>query len=287
METNQCVYCKKTFSNKYNLANHTKRTKSCLEIQRKLNVEVVEELTPCEYCLVKYNPAKITRHQLSCKGKKQYDYKTLEETIKSKEAEIQCLKDFIVAQGKMYEDKIKNLHSEVSKLEGQNDILRDDHECFKEIAKQAKVTNNNKILNMPSFNLSAEKIANEFNTKYTYKHGLLGQEGVAEFVRENLLVDEDGKPNYACTDISRHIFKYVDDKREVRKDPKATELTKMIVDANIKQINRSVCHNWCLDENGSVDKSRENYAFDKVMEVEKLASNNSAFVKKLSEITAL
>lgn len=290
MTENKCSYCNKCFANKYNLASHIKRAKFCLEIQRNLNLEVEEDFIVCEFCCLKCSPTVYGKHLSRCKVKKQAEIANCEESLrmrlKAKDVEINDLKNFILIQGRKYDE----LHSKLLKLEGQNDILKDDHESLKAIAKQAKITHNttnNKILNMAPLGLTKDSIADVLSSKYTYKHGLLGQEGVAEFVKENLLTDADGNLKYVCTDNSRKAFKYKDAENNVCKDPKATELTKMIVDADIKGVSRNACRRWCLDEDGKVDKSRENYAFDKMIEVDKLAVDNTVFFNKLGNMTSI
>lgn len=273
------------------MASHVKRAKFCLEIQRKLNLEVKEDFKVCEYCELKCCPNAYNKHLTRCKVKKNHDLVKTEESLvarlKAAEIENKELKDCIMAQGRMYENTIKELRLQLTNLEGQNLILMDDHKSLKEIAKQTKITNNTKILNMPTFDLTSEKIADVLSSKYTFRHGLLGQQGVAEFVKENLLTDDEGNLKYACTDGSRKKFKYKDGANKVKNDPKATSLTKMLVDADIKNINRAVCHGWCFDKDGSVDKAKENYALDKIVEVDKLAVDNSVFVNTLSTMTVV
>ena len=42
----------------------------------------------------------------------------------------------------------------------------------------------------------------------TINHIVDGQKGIANFVKETMLIDDNGIPKYICTDPSRNIFKF-------------------------------------------------------------------------------
>jgi|TARA_B110000259_G_scaffold176193_1_gene212155 hypothetical protein len=85
-----CKYCKKIFSNKYNLKNHQRRAKFCLEIQKNNNIDVVSELIKCKFCEHITTPEHLLRHLSSCKkkikienNKKSEEYKFNKEKLES------------------------------------------------------------------------------------------------------------------------------------------------------------------------------------------------------------
>ncbi len=68
----ECVYCKKTYSTKYNLQNHQKTTKECIALQKELGREVKEINFPCVYCKqVLTTKARLDYHLRCCKIKKE------------------------------------------------------------------------------------------------------------------------------------------------------------------------------------------------------------------------
>ena len=70
---------------------------------------------------------------------------------------------------------------------------------------------------------------------YNNIYALNGQKGVARFLVDKFLTDENGNLKYVCTDPSRHIFKFKNDKGEIKKDVEAKKLTNYIIDGGIRQ----------------------------------------------------
>lgn len=124
MSTIQCEYCHKAFVNKYTLASHLKRAKFCIDIQRKLNIEVIEEFKICEFCSLKCSPTSYEKHLTRCKVKKTHYFKDVEDTLKTqltdKDTEIKTLKDSVAKQA----DTIEDLNLQVSTLKSQVVLLR-------------------------------------------------------------------------------------------------------------------------------------------------------------------
>ena len=77
MEENKCEFCNKFFKNKYILKNHKTRTKSCLEIQRKNNINIIEDFKNCIHCLGSFASNVIKRHVDTCKIKKKMKLKLI------------------------------------------------------------------------------------------------------------------------------------------------------------------------------------------------------------------
>ena len=83
-------------------------------------------------------------------------------------------------------------------------------------------------MNLTPFNMDDKCIKDTIQEKYDLDFFWRGQRGVAEFAKENLLKDKDGNLMYRCCDPARSIFKYKDETGEMRKDVKASRLTKTI-----------------------------------------------------------
>ena len=66
----KCDFCKNEFINKYTMQKHQQRTKYCIDIQKKLNIETKEDFKQCEYCQKKFEYDSYNRHQKICTFKK-------------------------------------------------------------------------------------------------------------------------------------------------------------------------------------------------------------------------
>tara|TARA_Y100000389_G_C17439656_1_gene507759 strand:- start:466 stop:1182 length:717 start_codon:yes stop_codon:yes gene_type:complete len=121
----ECEYCKNTFSNKYNLSNHQKRAKFCLEIQKSKNNYFVSDLINCKYCNQSSTPEHLKRHLSTCKKKKEFD-------LIKKSKEQDSLHEKTQGELEYYKNRCEDLQEEM------NDLL-------KEIALSALGCNNAKI----------------------------------------------------------------------------------------------------------------------------------------------
>lgn len=287
MDEFKCEYCNKTFACKYNLRSHQRRAKFCIEIQRKFNNIIKTDLVVCEYCMSEHTSSKITKHLLTCKAKKQVDIQIM---AKKHEEELSTQKHIYEEKIRELEIKIIRLESEmkVHRLEGRNDILEKEHNIVLEMAKQPKVVNKttNNVLNMPPLDLTVESVRRVLEEKYDYTYGLRGQRGLAEFAYNNLLKDNDGKSTYACADFARKVFKFANSSGETCKDPKGKMLTELLVKGGVKQINKDACDQWCVGVDGGVDPSKQDFALDKIIEINKIDRDNSVFVNEVSVFTS-
>jgi len=126
-----------------------------------------------------------------------------------------------------YENKLKEKDNEIvslekrilqTKLEGKEESLS--------IAKTAKGTTNN-IKNMLIFNIG-ERITQGALSNYTEKHLLQGASGTAKWIKDNIITDENGNKLYICSDKSREVFKFMNEKGEIVTDVKAEFLLRSI-----------------------------------------------------------
>ena len=105
----KCDFCKNEFINKYTMQKHQKRTKYCIDIQKKLNIETKEDLKECEYCEKKFEYDSFIRHQKICTFKK-------DKTIVNLSSEIKLLKE-----------ELQNLKQKLEKSEENNERLLSDN----------------------------------------------------------------------------------------------------------------------------------------------------------------
>ena len=216
--TNICNFCKKEFETVSSLNKHKKYAKYCLKIQNNL---IDEKKFICSCCdKILSTKQRLESHKLICKSIK-------------KELKIEEI-----------ENKNKEMENEIIKLKTQLEIYKkfseDDRECIKDIAKQPRIynqQNNNKYLNLTPLNLTAEIVKNKVENNFTKNNFLEGQKGVAEFVFDNLLKDENGKTKYICDDSSRHKYSYKTIDGQIKVDLKAKRLTDMIKNDILKKSN--------------------------------------------------
>ena len=78
----ECGFCHNTFTTKYVMKNHQKRTKYCLGLQQKINgLKVVSELYKCDACYLEMAIENKSRHLNNCKEIYKNTIKKQEKTI--------------------------------------------------------------------------------------------------------------------------------------------------------------------------------------------------------------
>jgi len=285
---NKCEYCQKLFSTKSNLSYHQKTAKYCLE---KRETEYKEYKCSCE----KNFTTKINydRHKKICNINDIINpYK--EENIK------------LENQNKIY---LKNIEDKDKQLENQNKIylkqLEDKDKHIRELEAQlasialagvtkSTTTNNisninNKILNISPFDLNdSKKFKSILDSKFDTNYILDGQKGLAHFAKDHFLKDDDGKLKYVCTDPGRQTFKYKDELGDIQKDVKAKKLTKILMDAGLKEKNNTVAVDWWTSDEGKINNDRFTTLQPKASEIHSMSEvDNTLFVNELSAITTL
>ena len=274
----ECEHCKKVLSCKSSLVNHKKTSKYCLEIQNKNNNNNENALELCEYCNKSFSVQNLKKHILSCKLRFQTLFeqkeKFYEALLEQKDLEIKKLNEQLIEK-----DKI------IAKLEGKNDVYKEISEEYKDIAKQPKTVNkifstSNNFINDP------ERVKDLINTQLTSNHVIDGQKGIAHFAFNNLLKDDDGNPNYICTDKSRHIFKFKNEDGNVEKDIKALKLTDMLFEAGLKDTSSKIAINVWTNEDGTINVNKFQSFLTKANEILTMQDDNSIFRNELACITS-
>ena len=225
-----CCFCNKKYSNNSALNYHQKTAKFCIKIQNKSEIGE-ENIFNCVYCnKIFSNKHRLNSHKLICKEIKNKNFEEIINNLKQKDEQI-----------KLFENEVSSLKTQ---LEIYKKISEDNHECIKDIAKQPKIytqqiqnNNNNKYLNLTPLNLTAEIVKDKVENNFTKNNFLEGQKGVAEFVFDNLLKDENGKTKYICDDSSRHKYSYKTEDGQIMVDLRAKKLTDMIKNDIIKKSN--------------------------------------------------
>jgi len=274
-----CEYCNKNFNSKSNLTRHQKTTKSCILIQKeKFNIGVENSLTySCKYCNKNFTSKQgLNSHLGICSSKQGNDiFQEKYSNISKKYDKTIKEKDIIIDE----------LRREILVLKTKNDMLERHMDrstsTVEEIAKQPRnQTNNtqNKIIITTPLDLSKESILSAIENSFNDNYLVQGQKGIARFAYDTILKDEQGELKYICTDPSRQIFQYKNSEGEIKKDVKATKLTKALLDAELKTVSHKIA--WDNMKNGD-DVSFSKYT-DHYHSIQDMESDNCEFSKELS-----
>ena len=296
-----CQFCKKVLSTKGNLSYHQKNNKSCLLIQQKEStIEIKFELLNCKFCNKTFSGSNLIRHLLVCKLKPQIEIlreekdAELESLRKEKDDDIEVLrkeKDSMNTIIENLEKKNMELIIEISTLKNSNSIYEKmynhDHKEIIKMAKEPKTTNNNKIRVKNNFFKDSEKVKEIINTKLNRFDIADGQKGIAKFAMDNFLKDDEGIPNYICTDSSRHIFKYQNEHGDLEKDIKATKLTNLLFESGLKTKTNDIGKSLWTKEDGSYDVEKFRIYQDPICEINTMNSDNTTFRNELACLTIL
>ena len=248
-----CQFCDKIFTSQTLLKQHQTITKYCLKLQNKENATF-----KCSYCENNFATKKTLNNHIAttCKvvkrklsEEKDREIELLKTYLLEKNNEIELSKTYLLEK----DNEIKILKNKLLENNNVLEIYKDSQECLKEIAKQPKIQNNNskniqnnnnsiniKYANLSPFNLTQEEIRQKIEEKFTEKHLIEGQKGVAIFTHDNLLLDENSNLKYLCGDASRLLFYYKNEDGSIQKDPKGTNLTQMIAEDVIAKSHKMV-----------------------------------------------
>jgi hypothetical protein len=240
----ECVYCKKTYSTKYNLQNHQKTTKECIALQKQLGKEVKEINFPCAYCKqVLTTKARLDYHLRCCKIKK--------EGVKSGEntqhQDIHALKvvtprentealEVVKTSENTQALKVVTPHENDTDIEELKKALMSKDDEIKTLRMQLEtmthhtthietqlIETQNNTTNITIFEvMTPDHVLDVFKKHYKLDTLLGGQKALARFVNDGFLKDHS-QPVYMCGDRSRQKFYIVKGGKRVE-DPNCENL---------------------------------------------------------------
>ena len=274
-----CEFCNKNFQNKGNLKTHQENAKYCINIRN--NSANSNTDNKCEFCdKILSSRSRLDSHKNKCRSKNLYnkfietqnDLKHKDEQLKKAEQQIKDLQNQIKELASLAIDKPNTINHNVNN--NSNNRVVD-----------------NRTLNMSPFNLTEEKIMHILKEKFEEKHLMRGQESLADFCVENILVTADKKFLYRCSDPSRNHFFYLDETGKIQKDINGHHLIQLINEP-VRQRTRELyqeCSDRYFDsenneeneEQTDKDEDRLMYISNKVVEITSLKNNNSKFLNRL------
>jgi hypothetical protein len=284
----KCIFCNNIFSSKQYLETHMEKCK----IQEE-KIENKTVIFKCEYCdKILSTKQMLENHKNICSVRKNKEVENLINELKEKNELInKCntiiemyrekeknYKEQIIQQEKNYKEQIKDLQDKLDKI------------ANKAIDKPTIITNttNNSLNIMTSLDFNnLDKIKDVIQDKLSINHIVDGQKGLAQFVVDTILKDEEGKLLYVCTDPSRNIFKYKNSTGEIKKDVEAKKLTTYILDGGIKTKSVELANKWYKDDNGEINMSKYDILTKQQQSILRIGEDNNVFKKELASITTI
>jgi uncharacterized protein YoxC len=302
----KCEYCDKMLSTKRNLEIHVKKCEIIEEKEEKdeFKCEYCDKILSTKHSLIYHldicdkrieNIERIEKEQLQSKDKE------LKEQLQNKDNKIEILKKELKDKDKLLiKLKTQNEHYEKQikiQKEEYKDQIKDLQDKLENLASKAierptsivaNTTTNNSLNIATSMDFdNIDHIKNLIGNSLTINHVVDGQKGLANFVRETMLLDANGISKYVCTDPSRHIFKYKDTNGEIKKDVEAKKLTSSLVKGGIRKQTAIIGNDWLESEENSNDYLQK---LELMMEfqqnIHKLGDNNTDFRKELALLTS-
>jgi hypothetical protein len=290
MDSFICEFCNKNFVSKTNLTTHQKRAKFCL----KQRGEISEEFK-CKYCYKNFaSQFTLENHLDTCKKRNIQFYENkiqeIEKQYKSKEEIYIFQIEELKAQNKELQDKLLNFASDIASEAVNKETIVNHYKTTNQTTNIDKRT-----INMIPFDLTEEQAYEKLKLKFTEKHLMRGQKGLAECVIKELLQTHDGKMLMKCTDPSRKLFITINQDGKLEKDINASNLTniihqpakkvcKEILDDMEERYHEIRMNTEDLEEEDEerkylqLETERLNYATTKAIEISSLNKNNSDFV---------
>ena len=287
IEEFKCEFCSKILSSKQKLEIHTKKCEIIIE----------KEEYKCEYCeKILSTKQSIIHHLIVCDKKKDKEIELLKEKLESKDKELKE-KDKLVIKLKIYNENYqKQYKKQEEQIEKQEDQIKELQDKLENLASKAidrptsivSNTTTNNSLNIATcmdFD-NIDHIKNLIDNYLSINHLVDGQKGIANFVKETMLLDDNGIPKYICTDPSRHIFKYKDTNGEIKKDVEAKKLTGSVIKGGLRRRTAIIGNEWVESEENSNDYLHKLELMMEFQEnIHKLGDNNTNFRKELAALT--
>jgi hypothetical protein len=293
-----CQFCNKEFSTKITLYQHQQKAKYCLTLQGVTNSNY-----QCDYCEKTLSThERLITHTNACKIKLKKDEVDKENAItfeyKNNIKELQ--NEILNYRDKLQEknDYIAKLETKIEKMESKLEAKLEKLESTvttialesKTPAKAAPTTNNTTnlitVTNNNFLNLSQEHIKKVLAEKLDFNVVYAGQAGLAKFVVDYMLTDEDGNVIYHCVDPSRQTFEFIDEKGEKVRDVKAEKLIQSLLKGDVIRLGLEEAAKGWNTADSSLNLERTTVFGPKVSEYAELNRNNTVFRSKVSWLTA-
>ena len=129
-----------------------------------------------------------------------------------------------------------------------------------------------------------DRIKDLIENKLNVNHVVDGQKGIAQFLVDSFLKDDEGNLKYKCTDKSRNIFKFLNSDGEINKDVDASKLISHMVDGGIKVKSVEIAKEWYTEE-GIIDIKKYEIMYDPQQLILTIEDDSSGFRRELASRT--
>lgn len=297
----ECSYCKKYLASNERLVTHLNicKSKNIIEISEKEKQhenKLKEKDTYYEALLKDKNNyiSKIEQEKNECITKLEQDHR---DKLQEKNECISKLEQDHRDKLQEKNDYIAKLETKIEKMEAKLEAKLEKLESTvttialeaKTPSKAASTTNNTTnhitVTNNNVLNLSQEHVKKVLAEKLDYNVVYAGQAGLAKFVFDYMLTDEDGNVIYHCVDSSRQMFEFIDEKGEKVRDAKAEKLIQSLLKGDVIRLGlEEAAKGWNTDDK-SLNLERTTVFGPKVSEYAELNRNNTVFRSKVSSLT--
>ncbi len=192
----------------------------------------------------------------------------------------------ISTENKNYKEQIKKQEEQIKEL--QDKLERMGLRAIERPTTTNTTTTTNNTLNITSsidFN-DVDKVKNIIEDKLNINYVIDGQKGIANFIKDNILTDDNGELIYVCTDPSRGVFKFKDTTGELKKDIEAKKLTTYILEGGIKKKSAVIGNEWCKDDTGEFDMKKFTILMVPQQSIMNLSQDNNILKRELAAITS-
>jgi hypothetical protein len=280
----KCLICEKILSSKQYLEIHSSK---CNEGKYK-----------CLFCeKILSTKQNLTQHLSVCLEKKDKELKELKELKEKSEREIFEKDKIIIKVNTQLENYIEQLENYKEQFEKQEENYKEQiknlQDRLDKIANKAidrptivtnTTTNNNlNIMSSIDFN-NLDIIKDLIENKLSVNHVVEGQKGIAQFLVDSFLKDDDGNLKYKCTDKSRSIFKFLNSDGEINKDVDASKLITHMVDGGIKVKSVEIAKEWYTEE-GIIDMTKYQIMHEPQQLILEIEDDSSTFRRELASRT--
>jgi hypothetical protein len=208
----KCQYCYKEYTTKPHLTRHQKTAKKCLVIQE----TPVTKAFKCKGCTISF----ILNHHLTNHRKTCIEYA---EAVLSEEYEEKLfeMEDIIESKDRTIKDNVNIIKDKDDIIKKLKDRITQQDDTIKELKRPNIVNNTTNINNIiyNDFHPITNNLLDNNSSKLTIAHLNGGSLGCARYAIDNPLKD-----NIHCSDTSRRVLKYKDEKGNVIKDPRGIKL---------------------------------------------------------------
>ena len=266
-----CSYCNTKFKIISSMNHHIKTAKFCIKLRDSYilskeptkdkiiienNNDQTEKKFKCIFCeKILISKQNLQTHLLICKIKEDKETQNLKDEltkykeesqnlnneIKKNKEDIQKLKDELQYK-KLIIEKLEFIDIKNQEHIKKQDIMyKDQYETNKDLQEKIQklaMRTTNSVVNRLELNnfITQENINDKIQKKFNDNYIPNGMKDVVKFVHEWILKSDDGNLIYACYDRARLVFKYKDSFGNEIKDPKASQLGKMLKPGLIKKL---------------------------------------------------